>query len=284
MFSKHVHASILKPFSSEQQTNYGGGTGPKFINFGQSKTSHQKPILCTEGPRASQEICRQVRTKMGERFYERPFLPRPWEDDWQDEADEADPTSAPEHDQLAERKRQRKQSIKGLEMRAAEKAQQRASKYGWCYGSFDKYSGVKANGTLAQGWLRIPCEVRDYEAAPSLSCRFCSRTLGTTQGLTLHMKACKQRPAEEDDRGEALFKDFDNSAFLADMAKAPLDRAEATLDGSADGEKHNRPISSIQGARGPKPHTIDVGDYYMTATMQEQVLRIIGTLMAADKL
>ena len=169
-------------------------------------------------------------------------------------------------------------------MRAAEKAQQRASKYGWCYGSFDKYSGVKADGTLAQGWLRIPYEVRDDEAAPWLTCRHCSRTLGTCQGLVKHMKACKQRPAEEDDRVEALFKDFDNSAFLADMAKAPLDRAEATLDGSADGEKHNRPISSIQGARGPKPHTIDVGDYYMTATMQEQVLRIIGTLMAADKL
>jgi hypothetical protein len=110
------------------------------------------------------------------------------------------------------------------------KAAQRPATSGWCYGAFEGYSEVRADGTLVQGWLKIPLGVDD----------------------------------DFDDVDEATVpvKEFDATAFLAYVAKAPSERADA---------------------QGPVPHTIDVGDYYMMAA-EDRVLRVIGMLMAADDL
>ena len=67
---------------------------------------------------------------------------------------------------------------------------------------------------------------------------------------------------DADDEATVPVKEFDATAFLAYVAKGPSERADA---------------------QGPVPHTIDVGDYYMMAA-EDRVLRVIGTLMAADDL
>ena len=37
----------------------------------------------------------------------------------------------------------------------------RAETHGWCYGAFKGHSEVKADGSLEQGWLKVPIEVGD---------------------------------------------------------------------------------------------------------------------------
>ena len=60
-------------------------------------------------------------------------------------------------------KRQCKQSRRALESaeaapKAASAAAPRAA-HGWCYGAFKGHSEVKADGSLEQGWLKVPVHI-----------------------------------------------------------------------------------------------------------------------------
>lgn len=169
---------------------------------------------------------------MGELFKAGPFYPTPWSVD--DCEPEPEPESETEPSQNG--KRLRKPSQKVREAAAANRAARaanRAGNYGWSYGAFQSHSGdVKEDGTLTQGWLRIPLEEDQKEKAA----------------------------------GKAPVKEFDNSAFLADMAS------------------YNETfLAECFKTQGPKPHTIDVGEYY-TMPAEDRVIRIIGMLMTADDL
>ena len=74
-------------------------------------------------------------------------------------------------------------------------------------------------------------------SAPWLSCRYCSRTLGNLGALGMHMKACKQRPAEEDDRGEALFKDYEQRRWAKPRRRLAAPRVGASLGASQESYK-----------------------------------------------
>ena len=167
------------------------------------------------------------RVKMGELFKAGPFYPTPWSVD--DCEPEPEPGPEPEPEPSQPGKRLRKPSQKVKENRAASAA----NRYGWSYGAFQSHSGdVKEDGTLTQGWLRIPLEEDQEE------------------------KAARKAPVKE----------FDNSAFLADMAS------------------YNETfLAECYKAQGSKLHTIDVGEYY-TMPAEDRVIRILGMLMTADDL
>ena len=166
---------------------------------------------------------------MGELFKAGPFYPTPWSvDDC-----EPEPEPGPEPEPSQPGKRLRRPSQKMRENAAANRAASAANRYCWSYGAFQSHSGdVKEDGTLTQGWLRIPLEEDQKEKAA----------------------------------GKAPVKEFDNSAFLADMAS------------------YNETfLAECFKTQGPKPHTIDVGEYY-TMPAEDRVIRIIGMLMTADDL
>ena len=109
----------------------------------------------------------------------------------------------------------------------------RAETHGWCYGAFKGHSKVKADGSLEQGWLKVPVPIE----------------LGADDD-------------DENDETMAPVPGFDSDKFFAYVAT----------------HSHR----AIVAAEHPVPGGIDVGDYYMTT--DDRVLRVIGTLMAADDL
>ena len=108
-----------------------------------------------------------------------------------------------------------------------------ATQHGWCYGAFKGHSKVKADGSLEQGWLKVPVPIE----------------LGADDD-------------DENDETMAPVPGFDSYKFFAYVAT----------------HSHR----AIVAAEHPVPGGIDVGDYYMTT--DDRVLRVIGTLMAADDL
>ena len=48
-----------------------------------------------------------------------------------------------------------------LRASAPRAAAPREATHGWCYGAFEGVSEVRADGTLVQGWLKVPIEVGD---------------------------------------------------------------------------------------------------------------------------
>ena len=109
----------------------------------------------------------------------------------------------------------------------------RAATHGWCYGAFKGHSKVKADGSLEQGWLKVPVPIE----------------LGADDD-------------DENDETMAPVPGFDSYKFFAYVAT----------------HSHR----AIVAKKHPVPGGIDVGDYYMTN--EDRVLRVIGTLMAADDL
>ena len=55
--------------------------------------------------------------------------------------------------------------------------------------------------------------------------------------LGMHMKACKQRPAEEDDRCEALFKDYEQRRWAKPRRRLAAPRVGASLGASQESYK-----------------------------------------------
>ena len=56
--------------------------------------------------------------------------------------------------------RKGKQSRRALESaEGAPKAASAAATHGWCYGAFKGHSEVKADGSLEQGWLKVPVHI-----------------------------------------------------------------------------------------------------------------------------
>ena len=148
-----------------------------------------------------------------------------------DDDEEWEPAARDPNERKGKQSRRALESAEGAP-KAASAAAPRAAAHGWCYGAFKGHSEVKADGSLEQGWLKVPVHIE----------------LGAD--------------VDENDEATAPVPGIDYDTFFAYVAT----------------HSHR----AIVAAEHPVPGGIDVGDYYMTT--DDRVLRVIGTLMAADDL